>query len=431
MDWNTPKRDFITLQGDIYGGEAGQTVTLSSLSPPFAPTLSNDIDLAGGNLLGRWKHAFTDSSGLTLQFYFDRTERDDPGLFKQTLNVLDFDFQHHFKFGERQEVIWGLGYRYNDDDTDGSFTLSVTPDSRSFDLFSAFVQDDITLVENRWRLTLGSKFEHNDFTGFEVQPNLRLLWTPHERHTLWSAISRAVRTPSRIDHDARFNQQVVPGQPPAVIALIGDEAFDSEELLAFELGYRLQPVDRLFVDIAAFYNIYDNLRTVEPRRAFLEATPLPLHAVSPFLAGNKMEGETYGVELATDWRLTDYWRLQTAYSFLQMQLRLDRDSGDPISESAEDRSPEHQLSFRSSVKLSAQLDFDLWMRYVDRLPSLDIDSYVNLDARLAWRPHKNIELSIVGQNLVDNRRLEFIPEFVDVQSTLVKRGVYGKLLWRH
>jgi iron complex outermembrane receptor protein len=431
LDWKTVSQDALTLQGDIYDGKAGQSITTLAFSPPFAQTVSNDINFAGKNILGRWRHRLSKTSDLDLQIYYDRTERNNPSLGKQTLDTVDVDLQHHLRFGKRHEIDWGLGYRFNHSDTRGTFELALDPANRSQSLFSAFIQDEITLVDDKLRLTLGSKFEHNDFSGFEVQPNARLLWRPHDRHTVWTAISRAVRTPSYFENDVRFNERILANNPLAVVSLFGDENFDSEELLAFELGYRIQPMDRLFVDIAAFYNIYGRLRTFEPQMSFQEISSLPSHLVQPFVAGNKMEGETYGVEWIADWKPWDAWRLQIAYSFLQIALHLDEDSGDTMAEDAEGENPEHQLSLRSSWDLLPNLDFDLWLRYVDNLPSLGIESYVMLDARLAWRPHKNWELSIVGQNLLDAQHNEFKPEFGKVLATEVQRGVYGKVRWNY
>ncbi len=430
VDWDASGRDALTLQGDIYAGRAGQTLTFAALTPPFVQTKSLDVSINGGNLLGRWTHSFSPTSTLALQLYYDRTDRDNPSQGKQIRDTLDIDFQHDFGLGKRHDIIWGLGYWFSSDDTEGSFSLSSDTENRGLNLFSAFVQDDVTLVEDRLRLTLGAKFEYNDFTGFEVQPNARLLWTPYKRHALWGAISRALRTPSRINQDVRFNQRVIPGDPPVVLSLFGNSDFDSEELLAFELGYRVQPMDRLFADIAAFYNVYDRLRTFEPGVPFLETSPLSSHRVRPFFTANKMDGEAYGVELALDWEPLDGWRLQAVYSYLQIQLHVDGDSGDTISEAAEGESPKHQFSLRSSMDLYRDLALDLWLRYVDNLPSLAVGSYLTLDARLGWKPHKNLELSVVGQNLLDRQHPEFVGEFFDILPTQVERGVYAKLDWR-
>lgn len=305
LDWETTSQNVLTLQGDIYDGKAGQTYTTLALSQPFTQTVNNNIDTAGGNILARWRHMPSETSDLFLQMYYIRAERNNPSLLGQVLDTVDIEFQHHLRFGKRHQIDWGLGYRFNYSDTRASIELVLNPNKRSYDQFSAFIQDEITLVDDRLRLTLGSKFEHNDFSGLEVMPNTRLLWMPEDRHTVWTSISRAVRLPSHLDHDARFNERILPDDPFALVSLFGNENFDPEELLAFELGYRVQPTRRLFVDITAFYNLYDRLRTIEPRMPFQEISSFPSRFVLPFVTDNKMEGEIYGVELATDWKPWD------------------------------------------------------------------------------------------------------------------------------
>ena len=436
MDWQGSGPDALTLQGDLYEGETGETVITKSLDPGEPPTSDEDNDMSGADLLGRWKHTISDTSEIALQVYYDRTERNSV-IVDQVHDTLDIDFQHHFNLGQRHEIVWGLGYRFVSDDISNTFCGSWDPDSRDDDLYSGFVQDDITLIKDRLRLTLGSKFEHNDYTGHEIQPNARLMWTPHEGHSVWTAVSRAVRTPSRTEHDGRLITTVLPPGSliplfpgPVVAGVVGDGDYDSEELLAYELGYRVQPTDQLSVDIATFYNDYRHLRTLEPGDLFPEMSPPPAHLVLLSSADNNMEGETYGVEVAADWRPLDWWGLKATYTYLQIQLELGKDSGDTISESAEGESPHQQVSLRSSMDMMQDLALDCWVRYVDDLPSQGMDSYITLDVRLGWKVLENVKLSVVGQNLFDDRHPEYEPEFVDTIATEVERSVYGKITWQ-
>jgi len=368
--------------------------------------------------------------------YYDRTERTNR-IVAEVRDTFDMDFQHRFPIDGWNEVIWGLGYRFTSDDIGDSFTISLEPSSRDDQLFSAFVQDDITLVEDRLRLMVGSKFEHNDYTGFEVQPDARLLWTPRENHSVWAAVSRAVRTPNRTENDIRVNSLVLPPGSlvpvfpgTGMVSIFGTHSFESEELLAFELGYRTQPVDRLSLDAAAFYNVYDELRTAEFATQFLETSEGQVYLVMPLTGDNKMSGKTYGVELAVGLQALNWWRVQAAYTYLQMLLDLDGDSADPSSEDAEGGSPHNQFSFRSTMDLWNNLEFDLWVRWVDELPIQNVDSYFSLDVRLGWTLLEHIELSIVGQNLLDRRHIEFKQELYNTDITEVERSVYGKILWR-
>jgi len=436
MDWQGAGPDALTLQGDLYDGETGETVITKSLDPSEPPTFDEDNDISGANLLGRWRHTISDTSEMALQVYYDRTERNGV-ILDQIHDTLDIDFQHQFTLGQRHEIVWGLGYRFVSDDISNTFYGSWDPHSRDDDLYSGFVQDDITLIKDRLRLTLGSKFEHNDYTGSEIQPNARLMWSPHEGHSIWTAVSRAVRTPSRTEHDGRLNITVLPPGSllpvfpgHVVVGVVGDGDYDSEELLAYELGYRVQPTERLSVDIATFYNDYSNLRTLEPGDPFPELSPLPPHLAFLSRADNRMEGETYGVEVAADWRPLDWWGLKATYTYLQIQLDVDRDSGDTISESAEGESPHQQVSLRSSMDMMQDLALDCWVRYMDDLPSQNMDSYITLDVRLGWKVRENVELSVVGQNLLDDRHPEYEPEFVDTIPTEVQRSVYGKVTWQ-
>ncbi len=435
-DWKVSNQDSLTLQGDIYDGESGQTITVDTPTPPFIRTFDDEAEIAGGNVLGRWKHTFSEVSDMAFQLYFDRTEREDP-VIGDNRNTFDVDFQHRFALGKKQDMVWGLGYRFTHDDIKNTFSISFDPESHDYHLFSAFVQDEITLLKDWLRLTVGSKFEYNDFTGLEIQPSARLLWKPHEQHSVWTAFSRAVRTPSRAENDVRVNQRVLfpsllsPFLPFDLVSAFGSSDFESEKLYAYELGYRVIPLEDLAVDIALFYNDYDKLRTAEPRSPFLETIPEPSHLVFPLIGDNKMDGEIYGVELAVDWRPVDWWHITASYTYLQIQLHLDKDSGDIVSEVAEGESPHNQFFLRSSFDLPKDLEIDLMPRYTDNLPSQDVDSYVTLDARLSWKPFQNLEISVVGQNLFDNQHLEFKQELiVNTISTEVERSVYGKIEWR-
>jgi iron complex outermembrane receptor protein len=287
------------------------------------------------------------------------------------------------------------------------------------------------------RITLGSKFEHNGFTGFEVQPNARLLWTITRNQTVWTAVSRAARTPALTEEGLRLNSAVVPpGTPqnptpfPALISVFGSHQFKSEDLLAYEAGYRVQVTSNFSADIAAFYNHYTHLRTAEPGTPFLEVTPAPVHLVVPFVAGNKMSGGTYGTELFADWRVLPKWRLLSSYSYLLMEIRKDPSSLDPTADDPGLVSPRHQFYVRSSIDLPKHFEHDFDVRYTDRLPGLNIPSYYSLDTHLGWRPRTGLELSVGSQNLLDKRHLEFVPDFITTSPTEVKRTFYGSVTWR-
>jgi len=433
VDWDVSDQNLLTVQGDAYRGDVHQVFGTFDPGNPtnFFRTVHDDFDVTGGNLLGRWSHTISANSDLQVQAYYDRTERDTV-IFKEKRDTFDMDAQHRFLIGERNDIVWGAGYRVTSDKVRNSPTISLNPDHRTLNLFSAFVQDEIMLLPERLRLTLGSKFEDNDFTGFEVQPSGRLLWTPRERQTFWASISRAVRTPSRAEDDVILNQVVPagtlgPGSPAFVTTIYGNRNFVSEELLAYEIGYRFQPHRTLSLDLALFYNDYDRLRSQEPGPSPTQPQVLPTF---PLHLENNLYGETYGIEAAVTWEIARWWRLQPAYTFLDMQLHRRPGSGDTSSEQDEGKSPRHQFMLRSSMDLPHNLSLDGTLRYVDSLPALHISSYVSLDVRLGWRPVKNLELALVGQNLLHEQHAEFNPSFIATQRAEIERGVYGKITWR-
>ncbi|MFL6293142.1 MAG: TonB-dependent receptor plug domain-containing protein [Thermoanaerobaculia bacterium] len=398
-DWTSTERDAFTFQGDAYEGRVGETIR-------------DDSDVDGGNLLGRWTRTLAEDSDLELQVYWDRTHRRIPALFEEHLDTLDLDLQHRFPLAGRHDVVWGLGYRWHHDRVGNSPGLAFLPARRDFDLFSLFAQDEVSLLDNRLALTVGTKLEHNDSTGLEVQPSVRAAWKASERRTLWAAVSRAVRTPARIDED------IFAFGPGGQVLLRGSRDFESEELIAWELGYRIQPHPEVLLDVAAFYNVYDDLRSQEP----------PANGAIPITLANKLAGETWGIELRSNLQPVPGWRLQVAYAWLDKELRLDPDSRDRTRGAGEGNDPEHRFTLRSGFDLSAGLELDGWLRYVSELPSPAVDDYTELDLRLGWRSAGGLELSLVGQNLLHESHAEFGPATALREE--VERSLYGKVVWR-
>jgi iron complex outermembrane receptor protein len=304
-----------------------------------------------------------------VQAYFERVHRDLPSSYDDVLETYDVDVQHRIVVSRRNEIVWGVGFRQVEDDFE-SAAVPPALQRASLSTFSAFAQNEIGLVKDRLHLTLGSKLEHNDYTGFELQPSARLAWGPAARQTLWTAISRAVRTPSRLDRD------LLPGQN-----------FDSEELLAYELGYRLQAAERLSLSVAAFYHDYDDIRSLEP-------------VGGSTIVANGQEGESYGLESTARYRVTDRWQLQAGFSELRVDIRPKPGSTDPSFGKAEAADSRHHLFARSFLDLPGDLELDAGYRYVSRItnPNVAMPGYSELDLRLAWRPIPKLELSIVGQS---------------------------------
>ncbi len=426
MDHHTDGRDLFTLQGDIYKGQSGETATYAILSDQFpyfsTETEDHQNDLFGANLLGRWSRNISETSDMSLQTYFDHA------LYNVTVmdtkvDTFDLDFQHRFQVLSNQSIIWGLGYRYISDELDGTFSTTLDPDAQDYRLVSAFVQDDVTLVPHRLRFTIGTKFEHNDFSGAEWQPSARLLWTPSDYQSIWAAVSRAVRTPSRGDVANRVRMSV-PEFYPFLSETLGNPDFDSEKVNSYELGYRIQTPSKISFDFALFHNEYDDLRLVSLHPPILNPPPQP--SVIQTIVGNNMKGKTHGVEVAADWPLVSWWRLQAAYTFIELDLESKSSTSDYFIPVDQESAPRHQGSLRSFMDLSESWQLDVWFRYVDKISVYDIDSYLEMDLRLNWHIGSNMDLTLVGKNLLDDNHAEYEAEFIDTASTEVQRSVYTK-----
>jgi iron complex outermembrane receptor protein len=387
------------------------------------PTVS-DTNTDGGNLLFRWSHILENNSNFALQLYYDHVGLDGAVLFEDR-DTFDINFQHHFNWREKHDIVWGLDYRHTRDNTQNNPTFSLDPSARSVNLYSTFIQDEYSLSEDL-RLTAGIKLEHNDFTGFEYQPNVRLAWAVDPSQTLWGSISRAVRTPSRGEHDVQL--RLVPpadNDPGIPVYAEGNSDYDSEDLIAYELGWRFNHKNAWSLDVAGFFNDYDKLRTLDG-----SFNPGPPASVG-FPFDNNMTGNTFGVELAGQWQVRNGWRLNATYSWLNMDLRLENGSTDSTSQGAEDASPVNKAAIWSAHNFGNNLQFDAALRYVGdiEVSGVSVDSYIEADLRLGWEARPGLELSIIGQNLLNSHHAEFLPDFIDSQPTEVERSIYGRVNW--
>jgi iron complex outermembrane receptor protein len=429
LEWDASESNSFTFQADVFAGEyaAKTTGAVTSLAPVTSSDITRDAQIRGGNVITRWKHHFSETSDLAIQFFYNHDHRDSLLMKELIVDTYDLEIQHNFKLGSRHEILWGLGHRFIHDSFENSIGISYFPSSNLNYISNAFIQDKIAIVENKLYFTIGSKFSINNFTGFEFQPNARLAWTPNDKHTVWAAVSRAVRTPNRSEDSGRFNAGVVPG--PAVAVIQGQSDFESEDLLAVELGYRVQPNKRLFFDVAAYINYYDDLQSFEFEAPVFNPAPAPGHFEQPIVTRNRLYGVTYGVELASTWDVTDWWRLKGVFAWLEMNLKADPASTDFSVADLEEVDPEFQWSLRSHMDLPSNWEFDQTLYYVDALKSQQVRSYFRLDLRVGWRPTDNIEISIVGQNLLDNQHQEWGNDRIQTNDrNLVERSVFGKLV---
>jgi iron complex outermembrane recepter protein len=426
-DWEASASDAFTLQADLYRANIGQLAPAVNIIGRAGPTGNLEVHASGGNLLGRWRRQLSSGSDLQVRAYFDSTHRDDPS-FHDDLNTFDLDVQHRYSPAARHEIVWGMTYRYTDNTNRGKLVFAVAPEKARDQLIGGFVQDQIA-VADAFQLTLGTKLEHNDFSGFEVQPSARLAWEVAPRQSAWAAVSRAVRVPTRLERDVAI-EITPPGSNPRV-ALLGNDDFDAEELIAYELGYRWQPLDVLALDVALFRNRYEGLASLELGPPTLD--PGTGVITFPVMNLNLTDARSQGAELLATVSPREDWRLMASYSYIYLDMR-PRGQDNNRGAFLEGTTPRHQFSLRSLLELPGELQLDAHLRHstkLERQPEIavgpGIDAYTELDVRLAWQANDQLELALVGQNLLHDHHAEF---GTPAARGEIERSVYGKVTWQ-
>jgi iron complex outermembrane recepter protein len=439
-DWQVDSRDSLTVQGDAYKGYDGERVDVSLYSPPSIDQFDDPHNDSGGNVLGRWRHQVDSNADFQLQMYYDRTSQLSPQL-NETRNTVDIDFLYHLDL-DRNDLSFGAGARWSPDSITQKFeTLDFEPHQETDSIYSWFVQDGISIIPKVFSVVVGSKFEHNNYSGFEIQPNVRAIWTPTAHQSFWAAVTRAVRTPSRLDTDLQLTDFLAeaPGGPPLYLRIVGNKQFKSEQLLGTELGYRTLLTKTLFLDVAYFYNNYTDLYGYGPDTLLVESVPPPTRVVAQIPLTNATKGDTTGIEIGPDWKPLRWWELKGSYSFLHLFVENNSHAGafnSLITASDNGSSPHHQIQMQSQFNLPKKFEFDLTYRYVSALPGQTsvpagptVSAYSTADTRLGWQPYHDLELSFVGQNLLQDHHAEFGGD--DGPLVGIRRSFYGKVTWRH
>jgi iron complex outermembrane recepter protein len=425
-------KDTLTVQGNLYAGREGNpSLALQSVTSPAPQQIDPEVNLSGGFLQLVWNHTFSARSDTSLQISYDDYKRVD--VLDEGRYTLNFDFQHHFLWGQRQSIVWGLDYRYSSSHTNGDLIISLNPADLNTQIAGSFIQDEIALSPDRVYLTVGTKLEHDYYTGFVLLPSARLTWQPNGHQMFWAAISRAARTPSSVDTAERLNFAGFPGPngTPVLIGQVGNRNFKNEDLTAYEVGTRITALKHLSIDVAAFYGDYTHQATVEPAPPVFETTPAPPHLFIPTTFENLMHGESQGLEFAANWKVTDRWTLSPGYAFEQIHMHLDPSSQDTSSVSAaEGSSPINSAQLRSHFIFPHNMSWDTSAYFVGRLDDPKIPSYTRVDTSLSWHYREGLSISLVGQNLVRDQHLEFIESTGASTSTLIKRSAYAKFTWR-
>ena len=424
-DWESGNGASLTIQGDVYRGSVGRIAPSVQIIGRPGPSGDLEVGVSGGNVLGRYRRRGRGTSDIELRVYYDRTHRDDPS-FTDDLHTFDAELQHQIAAGPRHEVTWGLSDRFMVNRNLGKGLFNLQPSTSRDNLVGGFVQDQLRLRDSL-HLTVGTKLEHNDFSGVEFQPSGRVAWDLRGR-TLWAAVSRAVRVPTRLERDIAIDV-TDPSQNP-VARWLGDRLFNSETLVAYEAGYRWQIVRPLFIDVAAFHNRYDGLVSLELEVPFLDSQTG--RTVVPIRNRNLNDGHSRGVEVLGTVSPRRDWRLTTSYAFVDMKITpqgQDLNRGRFLAGST----PRHQVGLRSLMDLPASFQLDAHVRSISdvrQIPQIvsgdGIDGYAELDLRLAWGGWRQMELSLVGRNLLHGSHVEFGPP---AQRGEVRRDVYAKVAW--
>lgn len=431
--------DQFTLQGDYFSNFDGGTLDKNAFNLSANSLGEMRGRNEGGNIRFRWDRNFSEHSALMLQMYYDRTRSELLPVGKFDAESFDIDMQYRFPLADRHKVTWGANYRLYHNKVFDTDLSALSPREQTNHLGATFIRDEITLIPDRLMFTVGSRFEHNDFSGWEIQPSARLMWTPNPENSLWMAVSRAVRTPSRAESDGTINitSQVqnifgsLFSRLPVTALLHGSHNYNSEKLIAYELGYRHQFSPQASIDLAGFVNDYSQMRDTSTG-AFSPNPLLPGQFLLPLTINNQGSAFTYGFETSVDWKPRDNWRLQSSYSFIHIDFLSNNalTKSDPSGGGSEKTAPQHQLSVRSNYDFSEKLQLNLWLRYSSNIGFYSIPAYVTMDARLSYKPTKNTELFVVGQNLFSQHHREFVSELTPIVPASIPRGVYAGAQWR-
>jgi iron complex outermembrane receptor protein len=425
-DWESGERDTLTIQGDAYRAEIGRLAPSVIVASRPGPSGRLEVLATGGNILAHWRHKTLHGSDVQIRVYYDRTHRDDPS-FVDDLDTVDVDLQNRFELASRHEMTWGLAYRLTANRNEGRGVFAVEPASSNDQLVSGFIQDQIRILKSL-RLTVGTKLEHNDFSGAEVQPSGRVAWNPVPTHTVWGAVSRAVRVPTRLERDIAIDVSDPLGNP--VYRLVGNPAFGAERLLAYEVGYRWQVQKSLSMDVSLFLDRYSGLAALELGNPFFD--PQVRRTILPVQNQNVNSGRGAGAEALVTYSPVPASRLSVSYSNLDVNVRA---GGRDLNRGAflDGATPRHQFGLRSATDLPARFQVDALFRHlaaIRRLPQITtgegLPAYSELDLRLAWHGWSKAEVSLIGQNLLHNHHSEFGAAAARGE---IERGVYAKVAW--
>lgn len=423
MDYAPDCEQTFTLQGDMLNGFGGYTGRSSFLTPPFSALVSDTATFPEGNILLRYERKLDAQTSWQVLAYYDHFDQNIPTEVNVLADTYDIDLQYQFSPWDGHQFVAGANYRNSQDVTHGTFVVKFVPYCFDTQWGGVFVQDTMALEEDRCYLTLGIRGEVNTFGGFQPEPTARILFLPSDRQSLWVAVSRAARNPTLKDTDLDVHTNIQPGQP-VFLNILGNPDLQAENLVAYEIGYRAAPTDRFTWDIAGYLNDYDNLVGQGP---VVLPPPGPPPVILTTTSENNTRAISYGFETTATYQVSDRWKWFTSYSLFEVHAA----GADPASiADIEGSSPHNQIYLRSSWDFAPNVQWDLIGRYVDSLTAENVPAYFELDTRIGWQLSRRMEVSIVGQNLLNGHHLEFIDPVSSLISTQVNRSWYGMLTWR-
>jgi iron complex outermembrane receptor protein len=431
FDWQPKRGDRFGFSGGSNDGRAAGSVAAPSLAFPYQEIRQDDASFNESFLLGKWSRDITSDVRTSLRTYYSFSDRADTLFARQRISALDFDYQAEVASLRHHTIVSGVGYRSTWDDLHATDIARANPPDKQLNLFNIFLNDDISLIGDSLILTLGSKFEHNSYTGWETQPKGALLWHLTSRNALWASVSRAVRIPARVNREMDVSYQGLPGPGggPGLVVILGNPQFQSEELVAYEAGYRSRPSRTTSLDFTLFYNSYDRLTALMPEQPFFDPNRPGTPFVIPMLLTNGVNRGAYGGEVAAAWRWREGTIFHANYSYLGDAFASNRSEAGLLNSEGHDlRSPKHQLHVSWYQALSPKINLDSAYYYVAPLTAIGVPALNRVDFRLALRVLKAAEFSVGVQNLLDNQHPETVPLALET-TTEVGRNVYGKVVW--
>lgn len=436
VDWEPKESDAYTLQAEYSDGKYDfpfRYVSRNLLNPGYeAQQTENSFETV--NVLGRWMHRANENLDWSVQAYFDRIARTEIGTVSFIREQSDLDIGVRWKADDTHEINAGVGGRIIDDSMSSTRGIVLSPPSNTDHWLSGYIQDDISLIGDKLRLTIGTKVERNNFTGFELQPSAKLFVRPSKSFALWGGVSRAVRTPSRFERHAIIGLLVdlpnTPANPtplPFYTVMLGNADIKAERLTAYEAGIRAQLNKNWSLDLAAYHNVYHRLsgfELVSVTPVIQPPIPFPLGLQATLQFANVGKAKTWGLEAIFKGNVTEWWKTEISYAHFNFKQPSDPQTGQhaqllfPLQ-----NSPRHSFAVTNDMDLFESMSMRSQLRYVGELLGGRVPDYFSLDGRLTYRIGASAELSLIGENLLQKRRVEFIQPSYQTPPAYVPRSV--------